>query len=194
MKNQLMFVVLVVILMTATPSWATTVTVENADASTVTVTQSPTPSVVTTPVIAVNQTPVMIVKDENPREFEGEIINVDMPESQVLVHDTIGRDRRVTVKQGMISGYKVGDYVQVRLMADMKEAAMIRTIRDVRPLEGIIVNVDSITHGIVVRENNGTNRAILVAPGMTGNFRMGDKVRIYAISDTSEAKLIRILK
>jgi hypothetical protein len=136
MKNQSMLMMLAVLLAVAAPSWAaTTVTVDDADSSTVTVTQGPTTAVVAEPVVAVSQTPVMIVKEENPREFEGEIISVDIPESQVLVHDALGRDKRVTVKQGMISGYKIGNYIKINLITDMKEAAIIRIIRDITPLE-----------------------------------------------------------
>ncbi len=185
---------LVLMTLSIAPAWATTtVTVEDNRPNTVTVTQSE-PVAATETIVPVSQTPVMIVKEENPKEFEGEIINVDLPESQVLVHDLWGRDRRVTVKQGMISGYKVGDYVRVTLMADMKEAAMIKIIRDVTPLEGTVVNIDSSSHGIVVRESSGKERVILLAPGMTINFRVGDKVRVYALPDRSEAKMIRILK
>ncbi len=72
---------------------------------------------------------VTFVREESNLDLEGRIINVDSSHNTIMVHDTNGRDRRITLKQGMISTYKVDDYVRIHLMADLKEAKMIRTIR-----------------------------------------------------------------
>jgi hypothetical protein len=72
---------------------------------------------------------VTFIREESNRDLEGRIINVDTSQGTILVHDKEGRDRRVQLKQGMISGYKVDDYVRIHLMADLKEAKMIRTIK-----------------------------------------------------------------
>ena len=55
--------------------------------------------------------------------------NVDSSSNMIVVHDTMGHDRRVQLKEGMISSYKVDDYVRVHLMADLKEAKTINTVR-----------------------------------------------------------------
>ncbi len=72
---------------------------------------------------------VTFIREESNRDLEGRIINVDSSQSTIVVHDNQGRDRRVKLKQGMISNYKVDDYVRIHLMADLKEAKMIRTIK-----------------------------------------------------------------
>jgi ribosomal protein L21E len=72
---------------------------------------------------------VTFIREESNRDLEGRIINVDNSQGTIVVHDAQGRDRRVTLKKGMISNYKVDDYVRIHLMADLKEAKMIRTIR-----------------------------------------------------------------
>lgn len=162
----------------------TTVTVDD-NAGTVTVGQNQ-PGVL-------NATPVVIAKEENPMEFEGEIIQINYPKSQILVHDTGGRDRRVIVKQGMINNYKVDDYVQVRLMADLREAKMIHTVQDASHFEGVIVSVDPVASHIIVRDRTQTDRTVLLASGMTANFKAGDRVRIYVVPEYKEARLIRIV-
>lgn len=168
----------------------TTVTVDD-NASTVTVNQNQ--PVGAEPVI-LNATPVVITKDANPREFEGEIIQIDYPKSQILVHDTEGRDRRVLVKQGMINNYKVDDYVQVSLMADLREAKMIHTVQDASHFEGVIVSVDPVASHIIVRDRTETDRTVLLASGMTANFKAGDHVRIYVVPEYKEARLIRVIQ
>lgn len=72
---------------------------------------------------------VVFVREESNRDLEGRIINVDNSQSTITVKDAQGRDRRVKLKQGMISNYKVDDFVRIHLMADLKEAKMIRTIK-----------------------------------------------------------------
>lgn len=72
---------------------------------------------------------VTFVRAESNRDLEGRIINVDHSKSTLVVHDKQGRDRRVTLKQGMINNYKVDDYVRIHLMADLKEAKTIQTVR-----------------------------------------------------------------
>lgn len=72
---------------------------------------------------------VTFIRAESNRDLEGRIINVDNSQSAIVVKDAQGRDRRVKLKQGMISNYKVDDFVRIHLMADLKEAKMIRTIK-----------------------------------------------------------------
>ncbi len=72
---------------------------------------------------------VTFYRQESNRDIEGRIINVDNSQNTISIRDADGRDRRVKLKQGMISTYKVDDYVRIHLMADLKEAKMIRTIK-----------------------------------------------------------------
>ena len=169
----------------------TVINVDDKDAVTVTKTE---PEVVTTTTaVAVKETPVVIVKEDNSKEFEGEILSVDYPESQILVRDTTGRDRRVIVKQGMINNYKVGDYVKVELMADLKEAKMIRIVKDVSHFEGTVVTIVPTANQLVVRDA-GQDRTVVVAAGMTEFFKPGDRVRIYLLTSGDEVRYIRVLR
>ena len=72
---------------------------------------------------------------ENPREFEGEIIRVDIPKGQIVVLDTTGRERKVQLRQGMIGTYKTEDYVRIGLMSDIKEAKTMEAISAARHIE-----------------------------------------------------------
>jgi ribosomal protein L21E len=72
---------------------------------------------------------VTFIREESNRDLEGRIINVDSSQNTIVVRDAQSRDRRVKLKQGMISTYKVDDFVRIHLMADLKEAKMIRTIK-----------------------------------------------------------------
>lgn len=93
-----------------------------------------TPVVVTQPVMVPQQVvltqevPVVILKTEDMRNFEGTIVKVDYRGNEIVVRDTTGKERRVMVKQGMIGHYKVDDRVKIELMTDMKEARMIRVV------------------------------------------------------------------
>ena len=179
-------------LLSVVPAMADTViNVDEKDEVTVTKTE---PAVVTTTTaVAVKETPVVIVKEDNTKEFEGEILSVDYPDSQILVRDTSGRDRRVIVKQGMINNYKVGDYVKVELMADHKEAKMIRTLKDVSHFEGTVVTIVPTSNQLVVRDS-GQDRTVIVAAGMTEFFKPGDRVRIYLLTHGDEVRYIRVLR
>ena len=70
----------------------------------------------------------MLVQKQDKRDLEGRIINVDSSKGQIIVRDAEGRERKVILKEGMINQYKVDDFVQIHLMADMKEAKTIRTV------------------------------------------------------------------
>ena len=189
MKKAAWMVALVLGLAPVTMAFAeTTVTVDN-DQTTVTTGQ---PAPIQT--VAVTATPVIIAQERNEKEFEGEIIRVDYPNSLIVVRDRDGRDRKVIVKQGMINNYKVDDYVEVTLMADMKEAKMIHIVRDLPRFEGRVIAVDSNVNHIIIREGNGKERTVLVATGMTTYFKAGDSVRIYAVPDQQrEVRFIRVL-
>ncbi len=184
MKKSIIVSSFLSVLLSFSSAWATTVTVDD-NSKTVTINQNQT-------VPVVDATPVIIARENNPKEFEGEIIQVDLPEHQILVRDAEGRDRRVTVKQGMINNYKVDDYVQVSLMEDLKEAKMIHVVQDAFHFEGTIVGVDSSTNHIVVRDKTQTDKTVLVASGMTAYFKTGDRVRIYLVPEYKEARFIRI--
>jgi predicted RNA-binding protein len=72
---------------------------------------------------------VTFVRGESNRYLEGRITRVDLAANSITVHDTRGRDKKIDLKQGMVTGYKVDDYVRIHLAADLKEAKMIRTIK-----------------------------------------------------------------
>lgn len=143
--------------------------------------------------IVVQKAPVLLIKEDDPRRFEGEIIKVDYPKSQIVVHDTNGRDRRVIVKQGMISNYKVDDYVQVHLMADLREAKMIHIARHLSRYDGTIIQADPAVNYIIVRDTVGKERTALLVPGTVSQYRAGHRVRVYVVQDTEEARFIRVL-
>src|SRR3989338_279250 len=135
----------------------------------------------------------IITIEENPKDFEGEIIRVEMSKGQIIVQDTNGRERRVQMKQGMISTYKVDDYVRVHLMADLKEAKTIETIRGVRNLEGNIVRGDASRSLVVVRGTDGKDSAVIVRQGQVDNYRVGDNVRIYLLENREQVQVIRVI-
>jgi hypothetical protein len=135
-KRMMAMIALALSLVSLTAYAETTVTVDDGESVTVQQNQPGTAAAVqTVPVVQVpvvyQAVPVVILKEDeaDPKNFEGTITNVDLPENQIRVRDTDGRDRKVLVKQGMISGFKVDDYVKVELMADMKEAKMIKVVR-----------------------------------------------------------------
>ncbi len=136
----------------------------------------------------------IITIEENPKDFEGEIIRVDMSKNQILVQDTNGRERRVQMKQGMISTYKVDDYVRVHLMADLKEAKTVETVRDMGRLDGYIVRVDSQGSRMVIRDTHNNERTVLVRQGMITNYRVGNQVRVYQLADHEDVQLVRVIR
>ncbi len=129
----------------------------------------------------------------NPKDFEGEIIRVDIPNNQIVVQDTTGRERKVLMKQGMIGTYKVDDYVRIHLMADLKEAKTIETVNNVRNIEGNIVSVDASRNQIVVRGTEGKESVVILRPGQVNNYRVGDHVRIYHVTNQNQVQVIRII-
>ena len=136
----------------------------------------------------------IITIEENPKDFEGEIIRVEMSKGQIIVQDTNGRERRVQMKQGMISTYKVDDYVRVHLMADLKEAKTIETVRDMGRLDGYIVRVDSQGSRMVIRDTHNNERTVLVRQGMITNYRVGNQVRVYQLADREDVQLVRVIR
>lgn len=136
----------------------------------------------------------IVTLQENPKDFEGEIIRVDMSRSQIVVQDTAGRQRRVQLKQGMIGTYKVDDYVRVHLMADLKEAKTVETVGDMHNLEGNIVNIDYPQSRMVIREANGRDTTVLVRQGMINNYRVGDHARIYLLANHEDVQLVRVVR
>ncbi len=136
----------------------------------------------------------IITIEENPKDFEGEIIRVDMSKSQVVVQDTNGRERRVQLKQGMISTYKVDDYVRIHLMADFKEAKTIETIRDMGRLDGYVVRVDPQGSRMVVRDTHGKERIVLVRQGMITSYRVGNQVWVYQLAGHEDVQLVRVIQ
>ena len=165
---------------------STTVTVDNNEK--VTVTQQP---VVYVPVVP---QPVVIVQETDPRNVEGVIFRVDMSEGQIMVQDTAGRERRIQLKQGMIGTYKVDDYVRIYLMADMKEAKTIETVRGVRHLDGNIVGINALSSQIIVRGADGKDSTVIVRQGQIDQHRMGDRIRIYLIENNEEVQVIRVIR
>ncbi len=144
--------------------------------------------------VVVQKSPVIFTEANDPREIEGEIIRVDIPARQIVVEDIDGRDHKVLLKQGMIGNYKVGDYVKIYLMADLKEAKTIQTYKTA-DLEGDIINLDYDRNQIVVRESNASNRIVVMKPGVINQYKAGDRVRFYVVSDATslaEARVIRV--
>jgi hypothetical protein len=136
----------------------------------------------------------IITIEENPKDFEGEIIRVEMSKSQIVVQDTNGRERRVQLKQGMISTYKVDDYVRIHLMADLKEAKTIETVRNMGRHDGYVVRVDPQGSRMVVRDTHGNERTVLVRQGMITSYRVGNQVRVYQLADHEDVQLVRIIR
>ncbi len=122
-----LFVVMMAIGTLSAAAFAETTIKVDGDQS---VTVTPQNPVVLTPII-VQEVPVVILKEDPayPKNFEGTIVKVDLPESQIVVRDTENHERRVLIKQGMINTFKVDDYVRINLMADMKEAKMVKIVR-----------------------------------------------------------------
>lgn len=145
------------------------------------------------PAVVVPITPVIVIKTEDPKDLEGEIIRVDMPESMIVVQDANNRERKVTLKQGMIDAYKVGDYVQVHLMADLKEAKTIKTVRTA-DLEGDVVVADLAGNQIVVRDSDPMDHVVLLNPAMNNKYVVGDHVRLYVVSDMPDVKEVRLIR
>ena len=143
--------------------------------------------------VVVQQVPVIVTTTEDPRKLEGEIIRVDYPGHQIVVRDINGRERKVLLKQGMISTYKVDDYVRIYLMADLKEAKTIETLTTA-DLDGDIASIDYTNNVIIVRENGRDSRVIL-RPELVRSYKAGDHVRLYVLSpyaEMQEARLIRV--
>ena len=69
------------------------------------------------------------IEEKGGAEFEGWIVGVNYLENRIVVHDSDGKDRRVRIRQGMISHFKVDSRVRVRMMADGREAEMIWILR-----------------------------------------------------------------
>ncbi len=136
----------------------------------------------------------IITIEENPKDFEGEIIRVDMSKSQIVVQDTNGRERRVQLKQGMISTYRVDDYVRIHLMTDLKEAKTIETVRNMGRHDGYVVRVDAQGSRMVIRDTHGNERTVLVRQGMITSYRVGNQVRVYQLADHEDVQLVRIIR
>lgn len=136
----------------------------------------------------------IITLQENPRDFEGEIIRVDMSQSQIVVLDTNGRERRVQLKQGMIGTYKVDDYVRIHLMADLREAKTIETVSGMKSLDGNVVMLDSQGSRMIVRDSRGNERNVIVRQGMITTYRVGNQVRVYQLEDREDVQLIRVIR
>lgn len=78
---------------------------------------------------------IVLLSDEtqsapaNRPEFDGLITKVNIPKSFIgVVDQSNGKYRRITLKKGMIGGYRIGDYVHVTLRNNMNEAKEIRKI------------------------------------------------------------------
>ena len=164
------------------------VTIDRNQPNTTMVVQQAAPQMV-----VVQQVPVIVAEMQDPRKLEGEIIRVDMPKSLIVVRDINSRERKVLLKQGMISGYKVDDYVQIYLMADLKEAKTIKTIQTA-DLDGEVVSADYSRNLLVVRDGSGMDRVVILSPGMNNKYQAKDHVRLYVIADQPDAKEVRLIR
>ncbi|GEM_PF-3583987 len=180
-----------ILLVSIPASATTTVTVDNDK---VTIEQDKTASTVSaTTVQTGSQTVAAQTTPRDPRELEGEIIRVDQSKNEILVRDTDNRERRILLKQGMISNYKVGDYVKIYLMADMREAKTVKT-QAAADLEGEVVSTDTVASRMVVRDERGKDHVVLLSPEMNGKNQVGDHVRLYVVSDSPERQEVRLIR
>jgi ribosomal protein L21E len=165
---------------------ATTVTVD--DNSRVTVDQG-------LPETVVLQTqPIVVVQEaKDPQELEGEITRVDLSNGEIVVRDADNREKRVLLKEGMISNYKVGDYVQIYLRNGLNEAKTIKT-QPSADLEGQVVAVDTSRSVIVVRDERGKDNTVIVNSDMNGKNKVGDRVRLYVVSDSPNVQEVRLIR
>lgn len=136
----------------------------------------------------------VVTIEENPKDFEGEIIKVDISNNQILVLDINGRERRVDMKRGMINSYKVDDYVRIHLREDLKEAKTIETLKDVMRFEGNVVRVDSQGSRMVIRDTHGNEKIVLLRQGWITNYRVGNYVRVYHLTGREDVQLVRMLR
>ncbi len=136
----------------------------------------------------------VITLEENPKDFEGEIIRMDLSKGQIVVQDTTGRERRVQLKQGMIGTYKVDDYVRVHLMADLKEAKTIETLRNVGRHDGYVVRVDPQGSRMVIRDTRGNEKTVLVRQGTITSYSVGNQVRVYQLAGHEDVQLVRVIR
>ncbi len=149
--------------------------------------------ITTTTATVVEPTQVVVVSESDSREFEGEIISVDYPGNQIMVREPNGRERRVDIKQGMISNLKVNDYVEVQLMMDNKEAKMVKKVKEARLIEGTIIVLNTDAQQLVLQDANGQSHTVLMTPGNINQFRTGEHVRVYAISNDRPVRYIRVI-
>ncbi len=136
----------------------------------------------------------VITIEENPRDFEGEVTGIDGTKGRIVVLDTNGRERKFQLKQGTYNNYKVDDYVRVHLSSDLRDALTIKTLNDVRNLEGRIITIDAPRSWILVRGTNGKENAVFVRQGQIQNYRVGDQVRIYTLENLDQVQTIRVIR
>ncbi len=136
----------------------------------------------------------LITMAENPRDFEGEIIETSTSDSRILVQDTNGRQRRVHLRQGMIANFRAYDYVRIHLESNLREADTIQKISDIRNLEGNVASIDYSKSLMVVRDTNGRETTVLVRQGQINNYRSGDHVRIYLLANHEQVQVIRVIR
>ena len=144
--------------------------------------------------VVIKKTPAILEVVKDPRALEGEIIQVDYPSYTVTVRDIDGRERRILLKRGMISNYKVDDYVVMRLTPDLQEAMKIRT-RHTADIEGDVVQIDRAAGVLVVREPAGIERTVHARTDVLSGYKVGDHVRLYIVlndANYQEAKIIRV--
>ncbi len=202
MKNYIRLSALAaLLLLSSAPVWADTTVTTSSD--TVTIAQTPNTQTMTqvvvqpagTQTVLLQKQTVVLMEQQDPRNLEGTVVKVNLVGRELLVRDINGRERQVKMmKQSMINNYKTGDYVQIYLTRDLTEAKKIRT-KQSPDLEGDIVAVDMNTNVIVVRDTNGVDRSAIIRPSMIRGYRVGDRVRFYAVSenaDIQEAQIIRI--
>ena len=176
--------------------WAsTTVTI---DGSRVIVTPEPTRQVIEiqprgsqTVFIQKEYTVTSAVVD--PAWLEGQVTKVDVTAYQVTVRDIDGRERRINLKQGMINNQKVGDYVRIQLTPDLKDAMMVRVQTDA-DIEGEVVRIDRNLNQVVLRQRNGAERVIVLRSTMLDNYKVGDTLRLYVVSDYSDVTEVNVIR
>lgn len=56
-------------------------------------------------------------------DIEGQIVNIDQPNAELVVRDVMPHDRRIRGDRGIVSTLKVGDYVYVKLRNNSTDEA-----------------------------------------------------------------------
>src|SRR5438128_521930 len=112
-KRNVSLVVALLLLVSFKAQAATTVTVD--DNNKVTVTPGIAQPVVYTPAVL----PVVVTREVSVGDFEGRISQVNYSQNWIVMQDSNGTNRQVSVKPEMVNSYRIGDYVLIHPTTDV---------------------------------------------------------------------------